>query len=71
MTEFPERMDTADIAEYLRLERPYVTDRIVKQADFPAPIINRGPRLKRWRREDVMRWAAGQSLEPISSEVAP
>lgn len=66
-----EKLDTAGIAEYLGLKRPYVTDKIVKRSDFPAPIINRGPRLKRWAAEDVIRWAAGQSLAPISSDVAP
>ena len=66
-----DKFDTADIAEYLGLKRPYVTDNIVKREDFPRPIINRGPRLRRWNADDVIRWAAGdQSRDAMSSDVA-
>lgn len=65
-----EKWDTADIAAYLDVTRNHVTDRLVKSPDFPPPLINRGPRLRRWLAEDVRRWASGQSLEAMDSEVA-
>lgn len=70
-----DKWDTADIAEYLGVTREHVTAKVVRESDFPAPIINRGPRLRRWVASDVMRWAAGagagaphQSLAAMSSE---
>lgn len=67
-----DKFDTGGIAEYLGLSRHYVTDVLVKQEGFPKPIINRGPRLRRWLAADIVTWAAGdsQSLEAISSEEA-
>ena len=61
------KMDTADIAAYLGVTRAHVTDRIVKRVDFPVPHINRSRKLKRWRADDVVAWASGQSLAPMSS----
>lgn len=65
-------IDTGDIAKMLHRTREYVTDTVVKQADFPTPVINRSRRMRRWSREAVERWAAGdaQSLEAMSSEEA-
>jgi hypothetical protein len=66
-----EKWDTADIADYLAVTREHVTAKIVRNPDFPAPIINRGPRLRRWQADDVRRWAAGtQSLAAMSSDEA-
>lgn len=53
-------MDTADIAQLLGLTREHVTDRIVKRADFPAPVINLSRRTKRWRESDVLAYLAGR-----------
>lgn len=66
-----EKFDTADIAAYLEVTRAHVTDVLVKRPDFPVPIINRGPRLRRWLRSEVEAWAGGrsQSREAISAEV--
>lgn len=66
-----ERFDTADIAAYLEVTRAHVTDVLVKRPDFPKPIINRGPRLRRWLRTEVEFWAAGrgQSRDAISADV--
>lgn len=64
-----ERWDTADIARYLGLKRDYVTDKVIKRDGFPAPVINRGPKLRRWLAQDVVRWAAGdQSLAAMSAD---
>lgn len=66
-----EKLDTAGIAAYLEVTRAHVTDVLVKRPDFPKPIIDRGPRLRRWLRAEVEFWAAGrgQSREAISAEV--
>lgn len=66
-----EKWDTADIAGYLEVTRDHVTAKIVRAPDFPPPIINRGPRLRRWLADEVRRWAAGaHSLAAISSDEA-
>lgn len=66
-----ETWDTFDIAEYLGVTRAHVTDKLTKQDDFPAPVINRSRRNRRWSRVSVECWAAGvQSREAISSELA-
>jgi len=54
-----DKLDTQQIAEFLRLTRRYVTAEVVKSPGFPAPVINRSRRLKFWRREDVEKWARG------------
>ena len=65
-----ETIDTQDIAEMLGVTRAHATDVVVKQADFPAPVINRSRRIRRWAREAVQTWAAGgQSLDAMSAEV--
>ena len=60
------KMDTADIAAYLGVTRAHVRDRIVNKVGFPAPHIKR-MRQRRWRADDVVAWASGQSLAPMSS----
>lgn len=67
-----DKFDTADIAEYLGVSRPHVTDVLVKQPGFPAPVINRSARMRRWLASDIMAWASGsqaQSREAMSSDV--
>lgn len=56
----PEHVDTAGIAEMLSMSRREVTDRLVKRTGFPAPVVNTGPKMKRWNKRDVERWAAGR-----------
>lgn len=51
-------VDTGDIAEFLGLTRPYVTDVLVKQEGFPKPVINRSQRMRRWLLTDVQAWAS-------------
>ena len=64
-------IDTKEIAELLGVSRPHVTDVLVKKPDFPDPVINRGPRIRRWARAAVMAWASGipQSRDAMSAEV--
>jgi predicted DNA-binding transcriptional regulator AlpA len=62
-------VDTQDIAQMLGVTRPHVTDVLVKKPDFPAPVINRSRRIRRWALEAVEAWAnRNQSLEAMSSE---
>ncbi len=46
-------IDTADIAELLKVDRRYVTDRLTKRPDFPAPCVNLNRKVRRWNRADV------------------
>lgn len=50
-------VNTADIADMLRLQRKYVTNEVTKRADFPKPLINLSRRTKLWRRVDVVKYA--------------
>lgn len=52
-----EQIDTAQIAEILRLTRQHVTDKIIKRPDFPKPVVYVSRRTRYWSREDVIRWA--------------
>ena len=63
-----DKLDTGQIAEYLRVTRPHVTDRLTKQPDFPAPVVDRGRKLRLWLRSEVEAWARGQSRPAMSSE---
>lgn len=47
---------TKDIAERLGVKQEYVTDKLTKRADFPAPVVNVSQRLRRWSRADFERW---------------
>lgn len=60
-------LDTGQIAKLLGLKRTYVTDKLTKQPDFPAPRVNRSQRLRRWAESDVLAWASGQSRAAMSS----
>lgn len=61
-------LDTGQIAEYLRVTRPHVTDRLTKQTDFPAPVVDRGRKLRLWLRSEVEAWARGHSRPAMSSD---
>ena len=59
MTTPDDKLDTKEIAEFLRRSRKYVTNVLTKSPDFPRPVISRSRRLKFWRRADVEQWARG------------
>ena len=46
---------TKEIAHMLGVCQAHVTNRIVKRPDFPKPVVNLSQRLRKWRREDVLR----------------
>ncbi len=53
-------IDTADIAAALSVDRKYATDKIVKRADFPRPVLRLSQKVVKWRLEDFERWRRGQ-----------
>jgi predicted DNA-binding transcriptional regulator AlpA len=64
-------IDTAYIADRLGYEREYVTDRVVKREDFPAPAFKLNRKAVKWRLADFEAWleaqanrAAGRSAKP-------
>ena len=57
MTTATDPIDTAGIAQLLGVCRRHVTERLTKQPDFPAPIINISQKTRRWSRSQVLEWA--------------
>ena len=56
-----ELIDTKDIASALGLGREYVTDRVTKRPDFPAPVLRLSAKVVRWARADFERWHKAQT----------
>lgn len=48
-------IDTAEIARMLGVTRQHATDKLTKHPDFPKPAVNLSRRLRKWRREDVLK----------------
>lgn len=53
-------LGTAEIAADLGLSQKYVTDRIVKRPDFPAPKIALSQKTRRWLRDEFEKWKRAQ-----------
>jgi predicted DNA-binding transcriptional regulator AlpA len=51
---------TKEIARMLGVTQAHATNRIVKRPDFPKPAIDLSQRLRKWRREDVVRAVIGK-----------
>lgn len=51
-----EMIDTKEIASMLSVSREHCVNRIIKRPDFPKPVVDLSQRLRRWRRQDVMKW---------------
>lgn len=66
-----ELIDTADIANALGLERSYVTDRVVKRADFPAPVLMLTKKIVKWRRADFDKWVQAQATQAAKRSGRP
>jgi predicted DNA-binding transcriptional regulator AlpA len=47
---------THDIARMLGVTQSHCVGRIIKRPDFPKPAINLSQRLRKWKREDVMKF---------------
>jgi predicted DNA-binding transcriptional regulator AlpA len=52
-------MTVDEIAAALKLNVDHVRDRLVHEAGFPRPVVNR-PRFRRWRRDAIERWLGEQ-----------
>jgi hypothetical protein len=50
----------ADIAEFLKLSKSSVQNRIVPRPDFPSPFVFSEQRTKRWDPKEVRKWAYKQ-----------
>lgn len=48
-------IDTAEITRMLGVTRQHVTDKLTKNPGFPQPAVNLSRRLRKWRREDVLK----------------
>lgn len=55
-------MTVTDIAGALRLNPAHVRDRLVHEAGFPRPVINR-PRCRRWSRNSIERWLSNEAAK--------
>lgn len=70
-------ISTADIAEDLGLGRDYVTSRLTKRPDFPAPTLRLSQKTVRWLRDDYEAWkvahlrASGRSARASRGSTAP
>ena len=53
-------VDTGDIANMLGVTRAHVTNRLSKRPDWPKPVMNLSQRLRRWKREDVLKVVKGK-----------
>lgn len=49
-------IDTKGIADRMGLERKYVTDKVVKRADFPRPAFALSQKAVRWHTADFEDW---------------
>ena len=53
-------IDTSEIARMLGVTRAHVTNRLTKRPDFPPPAVNLSQRLRKWKREDVLKVIMGK-----------
>lgn len=51
-----ELIGTKDIARMLQVSQGHCVGRIIKRPDFPKPAIDLSQRLRKWRKDDVMRF---------------
>jgi predicted DNA-binding transcriptional regulator AlpA len=49
-------VSTGDIADDLGLQRDYVTAKLTKRPDFPAPALKLSQKTVRWLRDDYEAW---------------
>lgn len=53
-------LGTKDIARMLGISQAHCVGRIIKRPDFPRPVVNLSQRLRKWRREDVMKYVVAK-----------
>jgi predicted DNA-binding transcriptional regulator AlpA len=54
-------VNTADMAAALGLDRAYVTDRVTKRPDFPAPALRLSRKVVLWWRAEFEAWQRAQA----------
>lgn len=54
----PDLITYTDISRMLGISLGHARNRLTKRPDFPEPAVNISQRLRRWRKDDVLRWAA-------------
>ena len=52
-------MSLDDLAAFFKCERDYARDTLVKQEGFPAMAPGSTRKFKRWVKQDVLRYVAG------------
>lgn len=52
---------TREIAIILGVTQKHVTGRIIKQADFPKPVLNLSRRIRKWNIEEVQKYLKAKS----------
>lgn len=60
-----DRMTTADIAALLELKQRYVTNKLVKRADFPPPVLALSQKTVQWARSAVLAWVEDQRVKAL------
>lgn len=56
----PEIWTADEIAQWLKLGRRHVAERIVHDPKFPRPIMPGPNQRKRWLKDDIIAWARGE-----------
>ena len=51
---------TQDIARMLGVTQSHCVGRIIKRPDFPKPAINLSQRIRKWKREDVLKFVVAK-----------
>lgn len=70
-------ISTADIADDLGLSREYVTDKLTKRPEFPAPTLRLSQKTVRWLKDDYEAWktahfrACERSARPSRGSTCP
>ena len=51
-----ELIGTKDISRMLGVTQAHVTNRLTKKPEFPKPAMDVSQKLRKWRKEDVLRF---------------
>lgn len=55
-TQTIELIGTKDISRMLGVTQAHCVGRIIKRPDFPKPAIDLSQRMRKWRKDDVLRF---------------
>ncbi len=56
-----EFIGTNDIARMLGVSRAWTVTSITKRPDFPKPVINLSQRIRKWSKNEVLKWVRNTS----------